>query len=90
MFSMYEPAAETAIGRGLLGREYVKKLDDKAGASPADGKAWLEGLVTSHRYLEDIWASSVPVSSDDQWDLSGIHAKRVCLQKRSTNALRFA
>ena len=28
------------------------------GASPADGKAWVAGLVTSHRYLEDIWASS--------------------------------
>jgi hypothetical protein len=34
------------------------------GASAADGKAWLAGLVTSHRYLEDIWASSVPVSMD--------------------------
>jgi cytochrome P450/NADPH-cytochrome P450 reductase len=32
-------------------------------ASPADGKAWLAGLVTSHRYLEDIWASSAPVSA---------------------------
>jgi cytochrome P450/NADPH-cytochrome P450 reductase len=33
------------------------------GASPADGKAWVAGLVTSHRYLEDIWASSAPVSA---------------------------
>jgi cytochrome P450/NADPH-cytochrome P450 reductase len=33
------------------------------GASAADSKAWLAGLVTSHRYLEDIWASSTPVSA---------------------------
>ena len=32
------------------------------GASAADGKAWLTGLLTSHRYLEDIWASSAPAS----------------------------
>jgi cytochrome P450/NADPH-cytochrome P450 reductase len=32
-------------------------------ASAAEGKAWLTGLVTSHRYLEDIWASSAPVSA---------------------------
>jgi cytochrome P450/NADPH-cytochrome P450 reductase len=34
----------------------------RTSASAADGKAWLAGLVTNHRYLEDIWASSVPVS----------------------------
>jgi cytochrome P450 / NADPH-cytochrome P450 reductase len=41
---------------------FVDLFCEHTGASVADGKAWLAGLVTSHRYLEDIWASSVPVS----------------------------
>jgi cytochrome P450 / NADPH-cytochrome P450 reductase len=41
---------------------FVDLFCKHTGASTADGKAWLAGLVTSHRYLEDIWASSVPVS----------------------------
>jgi cytochrome P450 / NADPH-cytochrome P450 reductase len=35
----------------------------RTGSSAADGKAWLTGLVTNHRYLEDIWASSGPVGA---------------------------
>jgi cytochrome P450/NADPH-cytochrome P450 reductase len=42
---------------------FVALFCKHTGASAADGKAWLAGLVTSHRYLEDIWASSVPVST---------------------------
>ena len=41
---------------------FVDLFCKHTGASAADGKAWLAGLATSHRYLEDIWASSVPVS----------------------------
>jgi cytochrome P450 / NADPH-cytochrome P450 reductase len=32
----------------------------RTGAAVADGKAWLAGLETSQRYLEDIWASATP------------------------------
>ena len=30
---------------------------EKAGTSETEAQAWLNGLVSSHRYLEDIWAS---------------------------------
>jgi cytochrome P450 / NADPH-cytochrome P450 reductase len=42
---------------------FVDLFCQHTGASAADGKAWLAGLVTSHRYLEDIWASSAPVGA---------------------------
>ena len=42
---------------------FVNLFCQRTGASAADGKAWLTGLVTSHRYLEDIWASAAPVSA---------------------------
>ena len=42
---------------------FVDLFCKRTGVSPADGKTWLAGLVTSHRYLEDIWASSAPVSA---------------------------
>src|SRR5262249_24486701 len=42
---------------------FVDLFCERTGASPADAKAWLAGLVSSHRYLEDIWASSAPVSA---------------------------
>jgi cytochrome P450/NADPH-cytochrome P450 reductase len=42
---------------------FVDLFCKHTGASAADGKAWLAGLITSHRYLEDIWASSAPVSA---------------------------
>jgi cytochrome P450 / NADPH-cytochrome P450 reductase len=42
---------------------FVDLFSKRTGASAADGKAWLEGLVTSRRYLEDIWATSAPVST---------------------------
>jgi cytochrome P450 / NADPH-cytochrome P450 reductase len=42
---------------------FIELFCKRAGASPADGKAWLTGLVTNHRYLEDIWASSGPVGA---------------------------
>jgi cytochrome P450/NADPH-cytochrome P450 reductase len=42
---------------------FVDLFCKHTGASAADGKAWLAGLVTSHRYLEDIWASSASVSA---------------------------
>ena len=40
---------------------FVDLFCRRTGTSAADGKAWLTGLVTSHRYLEDIWASAAPV-----------------------------
>jgi cytochrome P450/NADPH-cytochrome P450 reductase len=42
---------------------FVDLFCRRTGASAADGKAWVAGLVTSYRYLEDIWASSAPVSA---------------------------
>jgi cytochrome P450/NADPH-cytochrome P450 reductase len=42
---------------------FVDLFCKHTGASAADGKAWLAGLVASRRYLEDIWASSSPVSA---------------------------
>ena len=42
---------------------FVNLFCQRTGASAADGKAWLTGLVTSHRYLEDIWASAEPSAS---------------------------
>jgi cytochrome P450 / NADPH-cytochrome P450 reductase len=44
-----------------VGQAFVDLFRKHTGASAADGKAWLAGLVTSHRYLEDTWASSAPV-----------------------------
>jgi cytochrome P450/NADPH-cytochrome P450 reductase len=41
---------------------FVDLFSEHTGASAADGTAWLAGLVSGHRYLEDIWASSVTVS----------------------------
>jgi cytochrome P450/NADPH-cytochrome P450 reductase len=34
---------------------FVDLFCKHTGAYVAEGKAWLAGLVTSHRYLEDIW-----------------------------------
>ena len=34
-------------------------FQQRTGTSAADAKAWLTGLGSSHRYLEDIWASTV-------------------------------
>jgi cytochrome P450/NADPH-cytochrome P450 reductase len=42
---------------------FVDLFWKRTGASPSDGKAWLAGLVAGHRYLEDIWATSAPVST---------------------------
>jgi cytochrome P450/NADPH-cytochrome P450 reductase len=33
----------------------------KTGAGAADGEAWLAGLRTSNRYLEDIWGEAAVV-----------------------------
>jgi cytochrome P450/NADPH-cytochrome P450 reductase len=33
----------------------------KTGAGEADGEAWLAGLRTNHRYLEDIWGETAVV-----------------------------
>lgn len=37
---------------------FVGVFRERTGASEADAQAWLAGLVASHRYLEDIWASA--------------------------------
>jgi cytochrome P450/NADPH-cytochrome P450 reductase len=33
----------------------------KTGAGESDGEAWLAGLRTSNRYLEDIWGETAVV-----------------------------
>ena len=42
---------------------FVDLFCKRTGASAADGKAWLAGLIAGHRYLEDIWASSAPAGA---------------------------
>ena len=37
---------------------FVDLFRERTGAGAADSQAWLAGLVSSHRYLEDIWASA--------------------------------
>jgi cytochrome P450 / NADPH-cytochrome P450 reductase len=37
---------------------FIDLFCKRTGAAAADGRAWIAGLVASHRYLEDIWASS--------------------------------
>ena len=32
-------------------------FQERTGAGAADAQAWLSGLIASHRYLQDIWAS---------------------------------
>ena len=39
-------------------RAFVDLYKERAGASEADGQAWLAGLIATQRYLEDIWASA--------------------------------
>jgi cytochrome P450/NADPH-cytochrome P450 reductase len=36
---------------------FIGLFQQRTGTTVADGQAWLTGLVTSQRYLEDIWAS---------------------------------
>ena len=36
---------------------FAAVFQERTGAGAADAQAWLSGLVASHRYLEDIWAS---------------------------------
>ena len=38
-------------------RAFIGLFQQRTGTTVADGQAWLTGLVTSQRYLEDIWAS---------------------------------
>jgi len=33
-------------------------VQERTAAAAYDAQAWLTGLVASHRYLEDIWASA--------------------------------
>jgi|SRR6516165_5070338 cytochrome P450/NADPH-cytochrome P450 reductase len=37
---------------------FVGLFQERTGTTVADGQAWLTGLITSQRYLEDIWASA--------------------------------
>ena len=37
---------------------FASLFEQHTAASAADAQAWLTGLVASHRYLEDIWASA--------------------------------
>ena len=41
-----------------LRQAFVDLFCERTGAGLADGQAWLAGLVTGGRYLEDIWAST--------------------------------
>ena len=40
-----------------LRQAFIDLFSKRTGAAAADAQAWLAGLVASHRYLEDIWAS---------------------------------
>ena len=42
---------------------FIDLFIKRTGAAAPDGNAWLAGLVAGRRYLEDIWASSTPVSA---------------------------
>ena len=44
-------------------KAFIDLFCARSGVSAADGGAWLAGLVTSHRYLEDIWASTAPLGA---------------------------
>ena len=37
---------------------FMGVFQQRTGTTAADAQAWLAGLVSSHRYLEDIWASA--------------------------------
>ena len=37
---------------------FARVFQEHAATTAADAQAWLTGLVASHRYLEDIWASA--------------------------------
>ena len=37
---------------------FATVFQERTGTTTADAQAWLTGLVASHRYLEDIWASA--------------------------------
>jgi cytochrome P450/NADPH-cytochrome P450 reductase len=37
---------------------FIGLFQQRTGTTAADGHAWLTGLVTNQRYLEDIWASA--------------------------------
>ena len=37
---------------------FAAVFQERTGTGAADAQAWLTGLVASHRYLEDIWASA--------------------------------
>jgi cytochrome P450/NADPH-cytochrome P450 reductase len=37
---------------------FAAVFQERTGTTTADAQAWLTGLVASHRYLEDIWASA--------------------------------
>jgi cytochrome P450 / NADPH-cytochrome P450 reductase len=39
-------------------RAFADVFQERTATTAADAQAWLTGLVASHRYLEDIWASA--------------------------------
>ncbi len=39
-------------------RAFAEVFQEHTATTAADAEAWLRGLVASHRYLEDIWASA--------------------------------
>ena len=41
-----------------FGRPLPSVFQEHTATTAADAQAWLAGLVASHRYLEDIWASA--------------------------------
>ena len=41
---------------------FIDLFSKRTSAAAADAQAWLAGLVASHRYLEDIWASGTATS----------------------------
>ena len=44
---------------------FADVFQEHSGTAAADAQAWLSGLVASHRYLEDIWASDHATFSNE-------------------------
>jgi len=41
---------------------FVDLFRERTGAGNADSQAWLAELLSSHRYLEDIWTSATGIT----------------------------
>ena len=62
---------------------FVELFCKRTGASATDGNARLTRIVASQRYLEDIWASSAPVSGPFEHNVrTGTGSRRDAADRR--------